>query len=86
MSDEIKEKSHSWLAKEYPGEWYFMDKFKDWLFDILRKMPDDTFLKFLEAPNLLDPPRKGKDLDGNFTRDIQELPSDAIWNDGVNNI
>ena len=75
MSDEIKEKSHSWLAKEYPAEWYFMDKFKDRLFDILRKMPDDTFLKFLEAPNLLDPPRKGKDLDGNFTPDIHVSPS-----------
>ena len=41
----------------------FLEKFKDRLFDVLRKMPDDTFLKFLEAPNLLHPPRNGKDLD-----------------------
>jgi len=45
MFDEIKEKSHPWLAKEFPAEWYFMDKFKDRLFDVLRKMPDDTFLE-----------------------------------------
>ena len=51
------------VGKGIPSGVDFMDKFKDRLFDILRKMPDDTFLKFLEAPNLLDPPRKGKDLD-----------------------
>jgi len=74
MSDENKEISHTWLAKEYPAEWYFTDKFKHRLFDVLRKMPDDTFLKFLEASNLLDPPMKGKDLDGKLTPDIQVSP------------
>jgi hypothetical protein len=43
------------VGKGISAEWYFTDKFKDRLFDVLGKIPDDTFLKFLEAPNLLEP-------------------------------
>ena len=54
MSEEQKEKKSTWLAKEFPTEWYFTEKFVDKLFHILDKMPHDTLVNFLETPNLFD--------------------------------
>ena len=57
MSEEQKEKEPTWLAKEFPTEWYFTEKFVDKLFRIVDKMPHDTLVNFLETPNLLEFPK-----------------------------
>ena len=56
MSEEQKEKKPTWLAKEFPTEWYFTKKFVDKLLHILDKMPHDTLVNFLKTPNLFDTP------------------------------
>jgi|RhiMetdeSRZDD1v2_1073273.scaffolds.fasta_scaffold71148_2 hypothetical protein len=65
MSEEQKEKKPTWLAKEFPTEWYFTEKFVDKLFHILDKMPKDTLLNFREMPMIFSKSTKGNESDGN---------------------
>lgn len=48
MSEEKTKKQPTWLAKEFPTEWYFTEKFVDKLFNIMGKMPSETYLNFVK--------------------------------------
>ncbi|MDW0179180.1 MAG: hypothetical protein QOK80_11330, partial [Nitrososphaeraceae archaeon] len=75
MSEEQKEQKSTWLAKEFPTEWYFTEKFVDKLFHILDKMPHDTLVNFLETPNLFDKSTKGNNSDDNPAANAKVNPN-----------
>lgn len=75
MSEEQKEKKPTWLAKEFPTEWYFTEKFVDKLFRIVDKMPHDTLVNFLETPNLLDTSTKRNDSADNPRANVEVNPN-----------
>ena len=75
MSEEQKEKKPTWLAKEFPTEWYFTEKFVDKLLHILDKMPHDTLVNFLETPNLFDTSTKWNESDDNPAANVEVNPN-----------
>ena len=75
MSEEQKEKKPTWLAKEFPTEWYFTKKFVDKLLHILDKMPHDTLVNFLKTPNLFDTPTKWNDSDDSPAANVEVNPN-----------
>jgi phosphatidylinositol kinase/protein kinase (PI-3 family) len=75
MSEEQKEKKPTWLAKEFPTEWYFTEKFEDKLFHILDKVPDDTLLNFIEMPKIFGKSTKGYESDGNSAANVEVNPN-----------
>lgn len=75
MSEEQKEKKPTWLAKEFPTEWYFTEKFVDKLFHILDKMPDDTLLNFIEMPKIFGKSTKGNESDGDSAANVEVNPN-----------
>ena len=75
MSEEQKEKKPTWLAKEFPTEWYFTEKFEDKLFHILDMMPDDTLLNFIEMPKIFGKSTKGNESDDNSAANAEVNPN-----------
>lgn len=75
MSEEHTKKQPTWLAKEFPTEWYFTEKFVDKLFDIMSKMPSDTYLNFIKLPNLFTEPIQENDSDGKPSARVEVNPT-----------
>lgn len=75
MSEEHTEKQPTWLSKEFPIEWYFTEKFVDKLFDIMSKMPSDTYLNFIKIPNLFTEPIQENDSDGKPSARVEVNPN-----------
>jgi hypothetical protein len=75
MSEEQKENKPTWLAKEFPTEWYFTEKFVDKLSHILDKMPNDTLLNFIEMPKIFGKSTKGNESEGNSAANLEVNPN-----------
>lgn len=75
MSEENTKKQPTWLAKEFPTEWYFTEKFVDKLFDIMGKMPSDTYINFIKIPNLFTEPTQENDPEGKPSARVEINPN-----------
>lgn len=75
MSEEKTNKQPTWLAKEFPTEWYFTEKFVDKLFNIMGKMPSDTYLNFVKIPSLFTEPIQENDAEGKPSARVEVNPN-----------
>ena len=53
VDNESYRKLEKWFAEKYPLEWYFMNQINDNFSDLIKLMPDDYLMDFIDNPNFM---------------------------------
>jgi hypothetical protein len=53
VDNESYRKLEKWFAEKYPLEWSFMNQINDNFSDLIKLMPDDYLMDFIDNPNFM---------------------------------
>jgi hypothetical protein len=53
VDNESYKKLEKWFAEKYPPEWSFMNQINDNFSDLIKLMPDDYLMDFIDNPNFM---------------------------------